>query len=406
MTTPAVNQNLRTYLTGTITTYYKNGTTQTSTQSGRPFQWVQRSRGASVSTPLPQPGQIRKETSWSHVGTRASLDVFTQMEIVNSATIDKRVTTNNVWFSLGSPVAAPFDPALLERAVNGALEKLKGQDVNAALAFAERGKTGDLFARTAQRIAKAIQKLRDIKRGKVWDMVKQASRAAPGYKQYPSEYLSMVYGWSPLLQDIDGSCKELAGLTERNEYPHWIEVVKNANKSDTSTKEVDWANNVVGGSYNGFLTANVTEGEKCRVVLRYALQTGVLQKFSELGLTNPAALAWELLPFSFVYDWMHPVGNWLNLLDADFGWDYLNGSASRKSTLEARGVGWLKVDKNRFVILSGHPSNIRAKCFRFQRYRYLTPPSAYYPRIKNPFATSNVPKRIADGMSLLSQVLR
>lgn len=31
----------------------------------------------------------------------------------------------------------------------------------------------------------------------------------------------------------------------------------------------------------------------------------------QLGLTNPAIVAWELLPFSFVLDWVLPIGDWL-----------------------------------------------------------------------------------------------
>lgn len=32
----------------------------------------------------------------------------------------------------------------------------------------------------------------------------------------------------------------------------------------------------------------------------------------QLGLLNPAAIAWELVPFSFVLDWFIPVGTWIN----------------------------------------------------------------------------------------------
>ena len=33
--------------------------------------------------------------------------------------------------------------------------------------------------------------------------------------------------------------------------------------------------------------------------------------FSSLGLANPALVAWELVPFSFVIDWVLPIGSWL-----------------------------------------------------------------------------------------------
>lgn len=37
-----------------------------------------------------------------------------------------------------------------------------------------------------------------------------------------------------------------------------------------------------------------------------------LHRATTLGLTNPAAIAWELVPFSFVVDWFIPIGNFLN----------------------------------------------------------------------------------------------
>jgi hypothetical protein len=37
-----------------------------------------------------------------------------------------------------------------------------------------------------------------------------------------------------------------------------------------------------------------------------------LQLASQLGLINPIAIAWELVPFSFVVDWVYPVGQFLN----------------------------------------------------------------------------------------------
>ena len=37
---------------------------------------------------------------------------------------------------------------------------------------------------------------------------------------------------------------------------------------------------------------------------------------SETGFSNPLSVAWEIVPWSFVIDWMIPVGDYLNGLDA------------------------------------------------------------------------------------------
>lgn len=38
----------------------------------------------------------------------------------------------------------------------------------------------------------------------------------------------------------------------------------------------------------------------------------ILYRTNQLGLVNPAAVAWELVPFSFLVDWFIGVGSWLN----------------------------------------------------------------------------------------------
>jgi hypothetical protein len=42
---------------------------------------------------------------------------------------------------------------------------------------------------------------------------------------------------------------------------------------------------------------------------------------SELGLTNPATVIWEVIPFSFLIDWFTNVGDWLEGLNDEMGWD-------------------------------------------------------------------------------------
>jgi hypothetical protein len=52
-------------------------------------------------------------------------------------------------------------------------------------------------------------------------------------------------------------------------------------------------------------------------------------------LSNPAALAWELVPYSFVVDWMIPVGDYLSSLDAVNGLTFRRGTLSRSTKSDA-----------------------------------------------------------------------
>jgi hypothetical protein len=57
---------------------------------------------------------------------------------------------------------------------------------------------------------------------------------------------------------------------------------------------------------------------------RIANQT--VRRAVALGVANPASIAWELVPYSFVVDWFVPVGNTLEAMTATAGLDFVKGS--------------------------------------------------------------------------------
>jgi len=53
---------------------------------------------------------------------------------------------------------------------------------------------------------------------------------------------------------------------------------------------------------------------------------------SASGISNPLLLAWELIPYSFVFDWLLPVGNYLEGLTAYDGFRLSNGWMTQKTS--------------------------------------------------------------------------
>jgi hypothetical protein len=49
----------------------------------------------------------------------------------------------------------------------------------------------------------------------------------------------------------------------------------------------------------------------------------VFAEMAQLGFTNPAAIAWEITPFSFVFDWFYQVGDYLNALSVLSGFEFI-----------------------------------------------------------------------------------
>ena len=56
--------------------------------------------------------------------------------------------------------------------------------------------------------------------------------------------------------------------------------------------------------------------------------------FNQLGLLNPVSLAWELVPWSFVVDWVLPIGSVLSALSAPAGLIFIDGSLSARTSAE------------------------------------------------------------------------
>ena len=73
--------------------------------------------------------------------------------------------------------------------------------------------------------------------------------------------------------------------------------------------------------------------DKVGVQLTYKLSSPVLAELSSLGLINPAEIIWELTRYSFVVDWLIPVGGWLSSLTSDVGYSFVSGSLSRTARM-------------------------------------------------------------------------
>lgn len=133
------------------------------------------------------------------------------------------------------------------------------------------------------------------KPGKAFASIKQDT------KDFASLWLQLQYGWMPLLKDVYAAAKHLAYLQNRP-FTATYRVKKSSTWSGTS-----YTTNTSTGSdrYTGSVREAHTLIAKVTSVNEAAL----------LGLTNPAAVAWELMPYSFVADWFIPVGNYLEAIN-------------------------------------------------------------------------------------------
>lgn len=120
-------------------------------------------------------------------------------------------------------------------------------------------------------------------------------KAKRNTKEFAGSWLELQYGWLPILQDAHDGAVFLA---------HQLEVpLQHVVRARYKTGH---ALGSVGAAFR--LTYSVRENRtkgQIKAILREVNVPALA------GLTDPASVAWELLPYSFVADWFIPIGNYL-----------------------------------------------------------------------------------------------
>lgn len=192
------------------------------------------------------------------------------------------------------------DLALLGKLSN----RIQGDSFNAAVFLGEGKESLQTIAQAAIRIRRS---LRDLRHGNVLGATEAllGDRKRHSYnksaKQMSDEYVSsnwlqLQYGWMPLLNDVYGAAGHLAYMQNRPQVLKY-----------RARKERNFSVELKSGGTTESGTAFV--GKTIKALVSKVDEVGLL------GLKDPASLAWELLPYSFVIDWFIPVGNYLDRLN-------------------------------------------------------------------------------------------
>lgn len=392
MTTPAVNRNEAATQMGAEVYLTKDGTDSFTPQGPFTVRLLTESRPASTNSPK-TPSGWRDPTAWNHSSSE---------QTPNPGISFQFVADNHPWLiaiqyldGYGWPTvirhAPPIPDGLEDRAIIKALGKLKNQKVNLAQAFFEREQTVKLFVGACSKIATAVQAYRSKNPKWIWDaiVVGEGQRGA----KIPQSWLELQYGWKPLMQDVQGSCDQLAA-NSGDKFRASVNATVGTNESYSDS---------IGSWIYGelILKTNVKTKVRVKVRLDYTLENPFVATLSQVGVTNPAALVWELLPYSFVVDWFSPVGNWLSAFDAALGWSFKGGSCSAISNYDERGT--VVIPPKVFgghVSVMGAAASAHWRANSFTRKVYSSSPLPRFPGIKNPISGPH----IANAVALLSQV--
>jgi len=277
------------------------------------------------------------------------------------------------------------DYGLLNDALIKARVKMKRTDVNLGVAFAERKATANLLGDTATKLGKSFSALKKGQVRKAMNLLGISSKKGePRGSNAPNKWLELQYGWKPLLSDVYGAAKALEGRDPSD----WRVTSKAAVKGSPIIRTFQWT-----FGQAGFMQAQALNKAYCRIdALPENAGTIAL---TSLGITNPALIIWELVPYSFVVDWALPVGAWLESLDVMLGYESAYTSTSLFSEAAWDGVGksesYLNVN-----FINKYKESKRLKYL--QRDAASGIPMPTFPRIKDPRSLGHM----ANGLSLLA----
>lgn len=241
------------------------------------------------------------------------------------------------------------------------LEEFQGETSSLGVAAAEGRET---FSMVANRVGGLYRSYRKLRKGDFRGFLKELSVKPKGKHrnkirasatESSALWLEYWFGWAPTVADLYDTA---AVLSSAHRYPS--DRFHGSSGCMLGPKAVQ-----IGSSGDTYVRRMTSKG-------KYIVKTGATVKLvnpdtflmNRLGLINPATVAWELVPFSFVVDWFTSFGSVISaftdlagveISDAYWVWHYkgtVNGVYGRTSATEAPSIyDWNVSRTERFATL-------------------------------------------------------
>lgn len=255
--------------------------------------------------------------------------------------------------------------------------QIKDEAINLGTTLAEYRQSVNMFGNAARGVVNAWRSFRKLRPRKKLTMCSVASAE-----------LVYTYGVAPLVGDLYDSIERLQYRLQHPLYRKFHMRATDMNVSYVNRKYP------VSGSYTPGGYAGRATWKKSQDVDAYVWYD--IEKTANFIVGNPLELAWELVPYSFVVDWMIPIGDYLISLDALKAVKDVRVSVVTKDDIRNRYWVFGK-DYYGNAKLGVDPKPMQTRERRYQRQTYSSIP---FPALPKPSLSGSV-RRLLNATSLL-----
>lgn len=218
--------------------------------------------------------------------------------------------------------------------------RVKNQYYSTFETLYEGRKTKQLILNTVRTTYRALTAVRRFRFKEATQLLglKSTPRGVTPSKSTSSNWLAYRYGWGPLYSTVYGAMQQAYDRIKSKEPIYQVSDVYSSDLDKTSIHSGNIT--LSGGSQPlGMTVRTVTTNSasnRTKVKYIYRVHNPGVASSTSMGLTNPALVAWELTPLSFVADWFLNVSDVLEQMDAWSGKTFLTGTITHTTQGEVR----------------------------------------------------------------------
>lgn len=208
------------------------------------------------------------------------------------------------------------------QAATEVLGKLTRSNFNLGVAIAEGKQTMSFIAQQVVLVMRIINAIRAKKWKEVLNLLSISKHKfrAPS-KDVGSRWLEIQYALLPLLSDIYGAYEFFTKISFPKDKPLRV------------SRMITYPDNYEVKQRDGSVI-KLSDTVSVRYIVWYTITDSRLAFATALGLTNPALIVWEKVPYSFVVDWLFPVGNLIGAFTSTLGLSFKGGCVTKRVTSE------------------------------------------------------------------------